>query len=113
MRAKEFITEADGYGSVRAGLKRSGPMAKRYNSLDTFYHMYRLGVAIANPNIDSDGPISNSPTVWVRGPEEEKMLSKAEHAMGVKGSVVVPSGPSEEIKNINTTSPINDWNKRK
>jgi hypothetical protein len=33
--------------------------------------------------------------------------------MGIKGTVIVPSGPSEEMKNINKTSPVANWNKRK
>jgi hypothetical protein len=113
MRASEFITETSKQGQVRIGLKRSGPHAKRYDSLDTFYHMYRLGLAIANGDAGRDGATSNSPTVWLRGPEEEEMVTRAERAMGIKGTVIVPSGPSEEMKNINKTSPVANWNKRK
>ena len=113
MRASEFITETAKQGHVRVGLKRSGPHAKRYDSLDTFYHMYRLGLAIANSDAGRDGATSISPTVWLRGPEEEEMVTKAERAMGIKGTVIVPRGPSEEMKNINKTSPVANWNKRK
>ena len=42
MRAKEFLNEANKKGQVRKGLKQSGPFAKRYDQLDTFYDMYRL-----------------------------------------------------------------------
>lgn len=106
MKASEFITETNKKGQVRKGLKHSGPYAKRYDDLDTFYNMYRLGLALANDKAPSNGVTSNSPTVWVRGPEEAEMLSKAERAMGVKGTVVVPKGPSEELPNVETVSPV-------
>jgi hypothetical protein len=113
MRASEFITETAKQGQVRVGLKRSGPYAKRYDDLDTFYHMYRLGLAIANGDAGRDGATSNSPTVWLRGPEEAEIVTRAERSMGISGTVIVPSGPSEELKNINKTSPVSNWNKRK
>jgi hypothetical protein len=106
MKASEFITETNKKGKVRQGLAHSGPYAKRYDDLDTFYDMYRLGVALANGKADSRGPASNSPTVWVRGPEEEEILSTAERAMGTKGTVVVPHGKSEELPSIETVSPV-------
>jgi hypothetical protein len=68
--------------------------------------MYRLGIALANDKAPSKGAASNSPTVWVRGPEEAEMLSRAERAMGVQGTVVVPKGPSEEMPNVDTVSPV-------
>ena len=106
MRAKEFLKEANKKGQVRAGLKQSGPYAKRYDELDTFYDMYRLGIALANDKADSRGPASNSPTVWVRNDEEAEMLANAEHTMGIKGTVVVPKGDSEEYTDTNAKSPI-------
>ena len=106
MRAKEFLKEANKKGQVRNGLKHSGPYAKRYDDLDTFYDMYRLGVALANDKAPSRGVVSNSPTVWVRNDEEAEMLANAERTMGIKGTVVVPQGDSEELPNIETVSPI-------
>ena len=106
MKASEFITETNKKGQVRKGLKHSGPYAKRYDELDTFYDMYRLGIALANHEAPSKGAVSNSPTIWVRGTEEEEMVAKAERAMGVKGTVVVPSGPSEEMPNVTAVSPV-------
>lgn len=106
MKASEFITETKKKGQVRKGLKHAGPYAKRYDELDTFYNMYRLGIALADGTVNSAGPASNSPTVWVRGPEEAEMLAKAERAMGVKGAVVVPKGPSEELPSVDAISPV-------
>jgi hypothetical protein len=106
MKASEFITETNETGQVRKGLKHSGSYAKRYDKLDTFYDMYRLGIALANSDAPSKGAISHSPTVWVRGPEEAEMLAKAERAIGTSGTVVVPKGPSEEMPDIKAVSPV-------
>ena len=106
MRLREFISEANKTGQYRKGLKHSGPYAKRYDELDTFYDMYRLGIALANSEAPSTGAVSHSPTVWVRNDEEAEKLSKAERAVGVKGTVVVPKGPSEELPGVETISPV-------
>jgi hypothetical protein len=107
MRANEFLNEANKKGQVRKSLKQSGPFAKRYDQLDTFYDMYRLGIALANDEAPSIGVTSNSPTVWVRNDEEANMLTNAERAMGIKGTVVVPNGKSSEMKDVvNITSPV-------
>jgi len=107
MRANEFLNEATKKGQIRKNLKQSGPFAKRYDELDTFYDMYRLGIALANDKAPSRGVTSNSPAVWVRNDEEAEMLSNAERSMGIKGTVVVPNGKSSEMKDVvNTTSPI-------
>lgn len=106
MKASEFITETNKKGQVRKGLQRSGPAGKRYEELDTFYDMYRLGISLANHEAPSQGAVTSSPTVWVRGPEEEEMLAKTERSMGIKGTVVVPSGPSEEMPTVGIVSPV-------
>lgn len=106
MKASEFITETNKKGKVRKGLQQSGPAGKRYDQLDTFYDMYRLGIALANHEAPSEGVVSNSPAIWARGPEEEAMVTKAERAMGLSGTVVVPSGPSEEMPNVDSLSPV-------
>ena len=106
MKASEFIIETNKKGHVRKGLQHSGPYAKRYDNLDTFYDMYRLGVALANGDAPSKGATSNSPSVWVRGPEEAEMLAKAERAIGASGTVIIPKGPSEEMPNVTAVSPV-------
>ena len=107
MKASEFITETNKKGKVRKALKHAGPHARRYDGLDTYYDMYRLGIALADHTAPSVGPTSHSPAVWVQGSEEAEMLDKAERAIGAKGTVVVPTGPSEELpKVINSTSPV-------
>lgn len=107
MRAKDFIIETNKQSHVRKGLEHSGMHAKRYDNLDTFYDMYRLGVAMAgDAKSPSQGPVGSSPTVWVRNDEEAAILAKAERTTGIVGTVVVPKGPSEELPNTETASPV-------
>lgn len=113
MRATEFITETNAKKSIRKNMKASGVHAKRYDNLDSFYDMYRLGVAMADGNAPSEGPIGSSPTVWVRNKEEAEILAKAERAVGAKGTVVVPKGASEEIDDVQVHSPVATIKKNK
>lgn len=83
------------------------PHAKSYKNLDSFYDLYRLGIAIANPNEGSEeGPINDSPAVWTTNNVENEMLSKAEKKLGVKGTTIVPKNGSKELDLTNTLSPI-------
>ena len=105
MRAKEFINEAQELSKV---VKQSGIYAKRYDDLDQYYGMYRLGVAIAagdrNP-LDGKGPTRDNPTVWMYTPEEAEMVAKAEKRQGVKGTTIIGDGQSTELDSINKKSP--------
>jgi hypothetical protein len=108
MRANEFITETNKQDKVRKGLQHSGIYAKRYDSMtDTFYPMYRFGIAMAgDAKTPSQGPVKAVPTVWMRNDEEAEIVAKAERTVGVKGSVIVSNGPSEEMPNVDTASPV-------
>jgi len=106
MRAKEFINEAQQLSKV---VQQAGIYAKRYDDLDTYYGMYRLGVAIAagdrNP-LDGKGPTRDHPTVWMYTPEEAEMVAKAEKRQGIKGTTLIGDGQSTELDTINIKSPI-------
>jgi hypothetical protein len=108
MRANEFITETNKQDKVRKGLQHSGIYAKRYDSMtDTFYPMYRFGVAMAgDKDTPSKGPVRAVPTIWMRNDEEAEIVAKAERTMGAVGTVIVPHGPSEEMPNVKTVSPV-------
>jgi hypothetical protein len=105
MRAKEFINEAQKLSKV---VQQAGINAKRYDNLDQYYDMYRLGVAIAggdrNP-LDGKGPTRDNPTVWMYTPEEAEMVAKAEKRQGVKGTTIIGDGQSTELDSINKQSP--------
>lgn len=113
MRATEFIIEANAKKSIRKNMKASGVHAKRYDNLDTFYDMYRLGVAMADSTAPCEGPAGASPTVWVRNKEEAEILARAERAIGAKGTVIVPKGASEEIDDVQVNSPVATIKKNK
>ena len=108
MRAKEFIIETNGQDKVRKGLQHSGIYAKRYDTMtDTFYPMYRFGIAMAgDKDTASKGPVRAVPTIWMRNAEEAEIVAKAERTVGAVGTVVVPDGPSEEMPNVATVSPV-------
>jgi len=105
MRATEFIAEAT--KSLDKAELRAGPYAKRYDDMDTYYDMYRLGIAIAGGgNADAEGPAKASPTVWITNSVEEDKIKTAEKTLGKKGTVIVPKGPSEELRSTSTVSPV-------
>jgi hypothetical protein len=107
MRAREFLNEANADKPIRSNMKVSGPYAKRYDDMDTYYDMYRLGVAIAGgENTPAEGPAGAHPTVWIMNDVEDEKIKTAERVLGKKGTVVVPKGPSEEYSDTNDLSPI-------
>jgi hypothetical protein len=105
MRAKEFINEAQKLSKMS---QQSGIYAKRYDDVDQYYGMYRLGIAIAGGDIhpvDGQGPTRDNPTIWMYTPEEAELVAKAEKRQGVKGTVIVGDGQSGELDSINKKSP--------
>ena len=91
-----------------ASIKQAGPYAKRYDDMaDTFYPMYRFGIAIAgDKDTPSKGPVRAVPTIWMRNAEEAEIVAKAERIQGIKGTVVVPNGDSEELSDTNSVSAV-------
>jgi hypothetical protein len=105
MRATEFIAETR--KKLGKPTERAAPYAKRYDDMDTYYDMYRLGIAIAGDgNADSEGPAGHSPSVWITNSVEEDKVKTAERTLGKKGTVIVPKGPSEELASTSTVSPV-------
>jgi hypothetical protein len=93
---------------LSASIKQAGPYAKRYDDMaDTFYPMYRFGIAIAgDKDTPSAGPVRAVPTIWMRNAEEAEIVAKAERTVGIKGTVVVPNGDSEELPDTNSVSAV-------
>ena len=105
MRATEFITEKT--NTLSKSERLAGPYAKRYDDMDTYYDMYRLGIAIAGGgNADAEGPARASPTVWITNSVEEDKVKTAEKTLGATGTVIVPKGASEELRSTSTVSPV-------
>jgi adenine-specific DNA glycosylase len=88
-------------------MNHSGMEARRYDQLDQYYGMYRLGLAMASQGkSDGLGVTQDHPAVWIRNSVEADILSKAEKDLGLKPTRLIPSGPSEEITSINKASPV-------
>ena len=88
-------------------MKQAGVFAKRYDSLDQYYDMYRLGIAIAGGDhfpVNGFGPANDSPTVWMYTQEEAEKVAKAEKHQGIKGTTVVSNGQSSELDSTNKKS---------
>jgi hypothetical protein len=87
--------------------KQSGPYAKRYDNMDTYYDMYRLGIAIAGgANTPAQGPTRANPTLWINNEVDNEKIKAAEKIMGIKGTVVVPKGTSQELSDTNAVSAV-------
>ena len=107
MRAKEFLNEQNADKPLRKNMQHSGSYAKRYDDLDTYYDMYRLGVAIAGgSDTPSEGPTRAHPSVWISNEVENEKIKTAEKVLGIKGTVIVPAGPSEEYSDTDAVSPV-------
>ena len=106
MRANEFINEAKSK-ELRQAEKQAGPYAKRYDSIGTYYYLYRLGVAIAGgKDTPQEGPARDNPSIWIRNSAEDEKVQAAEKVMGIKGTVVVPKGDSQELADTNAVSAV-------
>lgn len=89
--------------------------AKTYNNIDSFYDLYRFGVAVAgHPNNDphDSGPAGKHPTIYYYAGEEEK-IKNAERATGAKGKRISNGLDSHEMPHINTVSPVPNRKKLK
>jgi hypothetical protein len=107
MRAKEFLNETNADKPLRKGIQLSGPYAKRYDQIGTFYDLYRFGIAVAGGSTTpAEGPVRDSPSVWITNEVDDEKVKTAERVVGIKGTVIVPKGPSEEYKDTETVSPI-------
>jgi hypothetical protein len=101
---KNELVEAQKLSKVE---REAGVFAKRYDSLDTYYDMYRLGVTIAGGDahpVIGHGPNSDSPSVWMYTPQEAEKVAKAEKRQGIKGTTIIGKGQSSELDSTNKKS---------
>jgi hypothetical protein len=101
---KNELVEAQKLSKVE---QEAGVFAKRYDSLDTYYGMYRFGITIAGGDahpVIGHGPTSDSPSVWMYTPQDAEKVAKAEKRQGVKGTTIIGKGQSKELDSINKTS---------
>jgi len=112
MRATEFISEDTKklHKDHKAVLSR----AMQFHGVDQFYNIYRLGIMTAGqPGYEapSEGPASDTPTLWAYTDEEDEMIKKSAKAMGFNNKIIV-QGKSAEPKGTHTTSPVANWMKQ-
>jgi hypothetical protein len=119
MRAKEFINEA---GNARRSKIRGDALnaipSMHYHPQTDFYHMYRMGVAVASmpkgPHADHSpfGPTENYPVSLGYTDEEKEMTKLASKYVGITHSEIT-SPDSKEESDVNNTSPVSKWNKKR
>ncbi|NDB64738.1 MAG: hypothetical protein EB165_06905 [Euryarchaeota archaeon] len=116
MRAKEFLSERGPFGMNG---KRPGKMDQRLAAatpgaytadMDRYYGMYRASMLMArapgdDSDIDTDAFLTTRPYMGAYTEAERKMIDAANKAMGIK-TKVESEGPSRELEDTNTQSPV-------
>lgn len=116
MRAKDFISERK-QGKTTDQHSKATPGAYT-NSGDRYYGLYRASMLMARaPGDDSDidrVSIAAKPYIGAYTPEEKKMIDAAHKALGMKVETEA-NGPSKEMEDTNTQSPISaaKWQRKK
>jgi hypothetical protein len=104
MRAREFITERKYKERTSSVLST----AYHYPSMpgDSAYQIYRLGLAMANPDIEyAEGPAAAQAVVMAYTPEEEAIVQRASKRTGHKTYPLSDKG-STEPDSVMTQSPV-------
>jgi len=107
MKIYEIITE-DAAKKLSKTSREAAPYAKQMHT-DQYYGMYRFGIAMAGEpehSAPKEGPAKDMPTVWMYTDAESDIVDRAAKNQGIKGTTIVTKGPSSELKQINTTSPV-------
>jgi hypothetical protein len=113
MLINEIITEGKDKGLPK--VSQAGAVhAKRYDELDTYYSMYRFGIAMAGHHKDgpAHGPAQDKFTVWAYTDGDEEIIKQAEKNFGSRGTEIA-KGPSRETENIHVVSPVAKVKKNK
>lgn len=107
MRLRELLTEK--VKKLPRTQQEAGVSAKQFSSDNNFYSMYRLGLAMATQphhDIEKEGPGKDMPTIYAYTDADAEIIKKAAKNMGVKGKTIVDDGPSSEMPDTNTVSPM-------
>jgi hypothetical protein len=125
MRAKEFITEQTSLDSIHDGLDVAAKTLPYTYTVDQlknqdFYDLYRFGVAIADvrgtsiddgvnnfkPNFEAETLWNEKQVVSSFDKDVGKVIDQALKKIGKKGKTMVSSPGSEELDDVDKTSPI-------
>jgi hypothetical protein len=104
MRAKEFIVER------KYKDRHSKPLSTAYNFTsmpgDSAYRIYRLGITMANPDIENiKGPAAANAVIMAYTPEEEAIILRASKKTGDTHKLLTDRGSIEQ-KTTDTVSPV-------
>lgn len=108
MKIYEIIVE-DKEKKLPKTLRVAGIHAKQFPTIDQNYGIYRFGLAMAGEpetSAPKAGPAKDVPCIWMYTDADEEIINKAAKNQGIKGKTLVSKGPSEELKSINTVSPV-------
>jgi hypothetical protein len=90
--------------------------AKVLTNLDSFYNLYRFGLATAgypnNQDPPHTGPTDNHPMIYYYAGEDDK-IKHAQRVVGAKSKKITVGSGSNELDKINTVSPVPDRKKLK
>jgi len=116
MRANEFLTEKK-HGKIDARHKQATPGAYT-NDADRYYGLYRMSMFMArapgnDDNIDTDS-VANQAYIGAYTDVDKQKIDAAHKALGIKTKTQA-RGPSEEMPDTNTQSPITGakWQRKK
>ena len=109
MRAREFMVER------KFRDRKAAPISTMYHypSMpgDSVYKIYRLGLAMANPDMEeAEGPAAADAVVVAYTPQDEEIILRASKMTGHTPSLLTSKG-STEPKSTGTVSPVANWQK--
>ncbi len=119
---KEWVEELSGETlveasktKIRADSIRATPNLHSFPHMD-YYTLYRMGVAMASMpdemKTEEFGPAGARPLTIGYTDEEHRMIELAHKLMGQK-KVELTNPGSRELEDVQSTSPVSNWNKKK
>jgi hypothetical protein len=124
MRAKEFINETRGEGTIHPDHQAvsQGVMRMRdVGGYDRTYHLNRIWMATAMADGKSAKPVDMDASSWIEKYNVAVPYTDAEHLMILAAMATIPTDSKEllkrsksvEPKDTNTVSPVANWMKTK
>ena len=114
MRAKEFITEQERDVSGEHYFPLPMPTAAIVpDASQNFYHMYRFGMAMANPDMPRAGAMSGDPLITAYTDADMQKVKDAAKSVGAGAITHLSDGNSNELDGGNKVSPVRKQTKNK
>jgi hypothetical protein len=122
MRAREFITEAEGKMPNALNRAHQGSIRMRdEGGYDRTYHLNRIWMAAAMADGSSTRPVDMDSASFVEKYNVAFPYTDVEHMMILQAMATIPTdskelakrGKSEELKDTNKVSPVANWRTNK